>query len=355
MLIRRLTLILLAVAGFSGRTDPWKEKAALFQAMTVAVSNNTYTGIHSILVFHQGSLDYEHYFNGYAMDSLQDTRSCFKSVVSLLVGIAIDQGFIKNIHQSVYDFFPEYASLVTADPRRQRMTIANLLQMESGFDCEEFNGTHDCETGMESSADWVRYSLSLPLKDFPGRAWAYTTCDAVILGGILSRATGMSVPEFARKYLFDPLGIIRYRWTFDSTGNAMTGGSFFARPRDLLKIGRMVMEGGMWENHRIVSAAYMHACTEGTLRLPGVSFAAGARMPSPHPTYYGNYWYNEVVACKDYKVNVRFASGNGGQYIMVVPELNLVAVFTQGNYNSWKEKRAFDMLVKYILPPLMSR
>jgi CubicO group peptidase (beta-lactamase class C family) len=109
-----------------------------FEAMTQAIEKNHYPNIHSIIIAHGNQTIYEHYFNGFSQGSLHDTRSSFKSITSLLLGIAIDKGYIKNVNQKVYMFFPEYASSFNNDPRKKAMTIKNLLQMESGLDCEEF-------------------------------------------------------------------------------------------------------------------------------------------------------------------------------------------------------------------------
>jgi hypothetical protein len=215
-------------------------KSTLFQAMTVAIDSN----IHSILIFHQGSQDYEHYFNGFAMDSLQDVGAAFNSVTSLLVGIAVDKGFIKDVDSTAFED---------------------------------------------------------------------TSHGAAILCRMISQASGISIMEFARRYLFDPIGISRYRWIIDSSGN----NSFYVRPRDLIKLGRMIKDGGVWENHRLVSAQWLQTST-ATNRY---------------------FWHNRVVR----KEPVVFAMGQGGQYLMVFRNLDLIVVFTQA-------KGAFDLLGKYILP-----
>lgn len=110
------------------------------------------------------------------------------------------------------------------------MTIENLLRMESGFDCKEFNDGKDCETNMMASKDWVRFSLDLPMKNKPGTVWAYTSSDPMILSGIISRVARMSIMDFAKKYLFDPMGIKHYRWTVDPSGHGMTAGIRKRRP-----------------------------------------------------------------------------------------------------------------------------
>jgi CubicO group peptidase (beta-lactamase class C family) len=321
------------------------------EAMTNQIEHNDYAGMHSVLISRGDSLLYEHYFNGYHKDSLHDTRSAFKSITSLLMGIAIDQGFVKDVHQPVLPFFPAYAPLLGKDTRKKALTIKDLLEMKAGFDCEEFDGTKDCESEMERTSDWIKFSLELPIKDQPGTVWAYTSSAPMIISGIISKATGMSVTAFAKKYLFDPLGITHYRWTIDPAGNAMTAGSFYIRPLDMLKLGQLVSNKGTWKGKRIISAKWIQESTQATIPIPDCSFVGMSRttLAIPQPTFYGYYWYRETIKTNNKQEEVIFASGNGGQYIMIVNRRNLVVVFTQGNYGARKAKQAFELLAKYIL------
>lgn len=321
-------------------------------SLTAAVAGNAYSNIHSIVISQKGERVYEQYFNGWNKDSLHDSRSAFKSITSLLVGIAIDKGFIKDVHQKVYSFFPEYKAFSGNDAWKKDMTIANLLRMQSGFDCEEFNDGKDCETDMMATKDWVRFSLDLPMKNRPGTVWAYTSCDPMILSGIISRTAKMSVMDFAKKYLFGPMGITHYRWTVDASGYGMTAGSFYMLPADMAKIGEMVLEKGTWKGRRIVSASWLAQSTDTPIPIPDFSFVRFSKsaVAIPQPSYYGYYWYREEIRTNAFREKVLFASGNGGQYIMVVERLGVVIAFTQGNYQSWKAKKAFDLVARFILP-----
>ncbi|BAV06565.1 CubicO group peptidase, beta-lactamase class C family [Filimonas lacunae] len=329
-----------------------KRTTRLLDSMTTAVTGNSYSDIHSILISKDGKLIYEQYFNGWNKDSLHDSRSAFKSITSLLAGIAIDKGLIKDVNQKVYSFFPEYQYFSGNNAWKKDMTIAHLLRMQSGFDCEEFNDGKDCETDMTATKDWVRFSLDLPMKNKPGTDWAYTSCDPMIISGIISRVAKMSVMDFAKKYLFDPMGIRHYRWTIDPSGQGMTAGSFYILPSDMIKIGQMVLQKGWWNGRRIVSAAWLKKSTSTPVPIPDFSFAKFSKsaVTIPQPTYYGYYWYKEEIRTKNFQENVLFASGNGGQYIMLIERLGIVIVFTQGNYQSWKAKKAFDLLARFIIP-----
>lgn len=328
------------------------KKEKLLAQMTAAVSANEYTGMHSILVAVGNKIAYEKYFNGYKQDSLHDSRSSFKSITSLLTGIAIDKGYIKSTAQQIYGFFPEYPNFAYDDSRKRAITIQNLLDMQSGFDCEEFEGTKDCEEEMMQSKDWVKFSLDLPMKHQPGTMFAYTSCDPMILSGIISKAAHMPVMDFARKYLFAPLGITDYKWTVDPSGNAMTAGSFYIRPRDMLKIGQLLNNGGTWKGQRVISERWIGESIKTSIAIPGFSFAKSSRSEIfiPQQTFYGNFWYKESIRTVNLREDMLFASGNGGQLIITIKRLDMVVVFTQGNFSSWKAKRAFELLGKYILP-----
>ena len=324
------------------------------EEMTTQIENNSYPNVHSVLISRGDSLLYEHYFNGYNRDSLHDTRSAFKSITSLLAGIAIDKGFIKDVHQPVLSYFPEYAQSLGKDARKKAWTIKDMLEMKAGFDCEEFDGTKDCENEMATTQDWVKFSLELPMKDQPGTVWAYSSSAPMIISGIISKATGMSTMAFAKKYLFDPLGITHYRWTIDPAGHAMTAGSFYIRPLDMLKIGQLVSNTGVWKGNRIISSKWIQESTKAVIPIPDFSYVRISKTPLaiPQPTFYGYYWYRENIRIKsnNKQEEVILASGNGGQYIMIIKDLDLVVVFTQGNYGARVAKQAFELLIKYILP-----
>lgn len=347
----RIFIFLLMLPCFSllaqGRTE-------LLQAMTDSCRLDRYPGIHSILIARGDSIVYEQYFNGFNRDSLHDMRSSFKAVTALLTGIAIDRRLIRSTSEPVFNWFPAGDSLIKKDSRRRAMTIQDLLNMQSGLDCEEFNGTHDCEDAMTQTANWLDYALQIPLKNMPGHIWSYTSCDPVILGGIVSKAAGYPVTELARQFLFEPMGIKKYRWTIDPAGNAMTAGSFYLRPVDMLKLGQLVNQRGKWHGKHLISSSWIHKVSNPEIAIPGFSFARSSRsqLLIPQQTFYGNYWYRELLKTENFSEELLFASGNGGQYIILVRRLNLVVVFTQGNYNTWRAKQAFDILARYIIPAL---
>ena len=167
----------------------------LLDSISIAVQNGTYSNVDAVIISQNGKIVYEKYFHGLTKDSLHDTRSSFKSITALLVGIGIDKGFIKNVHEKVYPFFPEYKKIENPDKRKADITIEDLLEMKSGYDCEEFYDTKFREGAMTETDDWIKYSLDLPLAHNPGEVWAYCSSNPMILSGVIANASGMTTQK----------------------------------------------------------------------------------------------------------------------------------------------------------------
>ena len=340
-LIPLLLISFVAIHGYGQRfTSP------LLQTLTKEIQSERYPKIDAILIQVGDQLLMEEYFHGFGPDSLHDTRSSFKSITSLLTGIAIDQGLI-SLTDSLQQFFPELKGQLIGT-----ISLRDLLEMKSGLDCEEFYGIGpDCETPMWETKDWIAFCLNIDMKDEPGLNWAYTSIEPMLVGEVISRASGRTIMDFAKQYLFQPLGIQNYRWTLSPKGRGMTAGSFFMRPRDMLKIAQLVQQTGKWEEKQIVSSAWIEKSTSCTIDID-FSFVRYSRMHNAQyeSARYGYYWYREMLRYGDIETEVLFASGNGGQYMMYLEEYEAVVVFTGSNYGNWRGKLPFEMLLKYVIP-----
>ncbi|MDR6763673.1 CubicO group peptidase (beta-lactamase class C family) [Flavobacterium sp. 2755] len=348
--MKQFTLILLILLFTAAHGQKTVENK--LDDISTAVNKGLYPNVEGLVITKNGKPIYEKYFHGFKKDSLHDSRSAFKSVAGLLAGIAIDKGFIKNVNEKVYSFFPEYKPYGNWNVLKDSMTVENLLEMKSGFDCEEWNGDKDCEDEMQNTQDWIKFCLDLPLKNKPGSQWDYTSINAMLLGGIIAHSSKMTVSDFADKYLFKPLGITSYKWTKDPLGHETAAGSFYISTNDMNKIGQLVLNDGVFNGKRIVSKKWIKAMTEKRHKIENFSNVGISKnkIAIPQPAYYGYTWYNEEVKTENFKYNIVFASGNGGQYIMVVKDLNLVVSFTGKSYNSSKSKLPFDILTSYVLP-----
>ncbi|TDF42175.1 class C beta-lactamase-related serine hydrolase [Alteromonadaceae bacterium M269] len=304
-------------------------------SMMQAIEKGEYHGISSILIAKNGKLVFEAYPGKFKRDEIHTTRSAGKSITSALVGIAIDKGFIDSVHEPILPYFPEYQGSITHwDKRKNNITIKHLLTMTSGV-----KGNED---KMYPTNDWTKFYLDQPLQYSPGQHFSYATSGVVVLGNVITRASGLRIPEFANQYLFQPLGITQYKWPItNSRGNqglAMTGGGLNLTPRDMLKFGQLYLNQGIWNGNRILSEAWIKESTQQHV----VSDLYGEG--------YGYLWRIVERKYGQKKVKSIEAWGNGGQFIMVIPSLSLVTVFTGENYGKFPEtEQPFELLERYIL------
>ncbi len=318
-------------------------------AMAAAIDAGDYTKVDSILIARHGRLVFEAYFNDFGADSLHDTRSAFKSVTSILIGIAIDRGLIDDVGAPILPLFSRYQEIENWSEDKKAITLEHLLTMTPGFDAEENFGVGPWrEDDMWRSRDWMKFTLDLPMAYQPGAQFAYNTPTSVLLGGVLRQASGEPVADFARKVLFEPLCISDYRWSFSPSGQAMTGGSFFIRPRDLAKFGQLFLDRGVWNGQRLVSEEWVERSTKRRV----ASLPPGSpKPPALEEVGYGYHWWTYRALGGTERTSAFFASGNGGQLVFVFPELDLVVVFTGSHYNDARgHRQPLDILRYFILP-----
>ena len=335
------------VAHVSGPdTQPWvtatpaevSMDGALLQQAVATLPLPAEHGLHSMLVVRHGKLVQEVYWNGYDQDAQQDLRSATKSITALLVGIAIDKHIVKGVNEPLGTYLE--AAYPHAPALAHGITLEHLLTMRSGLACDDRDpASPGQEDRMYQERDWVRYFLELPVAAPAGTAAHYCTGGVVALGRVVVEASKQPVPAFANEVLFGPLGISNARWAdFDQHRQTDTGGHLALRPRDLAKIGQLVLQGGMWNGKQLVSRTWIEQATsEHTL------------IDKSRKSY-GYLWWRASAPYQGRHVQIVYASGNGGQDVFVVPELDLVAVFTGGNYNSSKAALPFQLMSKFVLP-----
>ncbi len=303
-----------------------------------AIAQQQFAGVDSMLVIRHGRLVHETYFGGFDRETLHDLRSATKSMTSALVGIAIDQGALAGVDEPIARRLGGRAPR-DPDPRKQAITIESLLTMSPGLACDDDDpASPGNEEKMYREKDWVRFILDLPMVAAPGDRWAYCTGGVVILGALVAEATGVRPDVYARQVLFEPLGITRAEWEFTPAGDVDTGGHLHLRPRDMAKFGQLFLQRGLWNGRPVVSGGYVARSTSFRVRT---SSGGG----------YGYLWWLRTAIRGATPVQTFYAIGNGGQQIIVVPDLDLVAVFTGSNYDSPATSSYPQMLLdRYVLP-----
>ncbi|MEO6980675.1 MAG: serine hydrolase [Mucilaginibacter sp.] len=308
---------------------------ALLDNMVNKIVRGDYPNVHSVLVIKGGKLVFEEYFYEFTRDSVQELRSASKSFVSALIGIAIDKGIIKSKHEPVVSFFPEY-KLANYTDAKGRITIENLLSNQTGIDYDISNGkAAGNEVAMGNTDDWVKYTLDLPMIDTPGGKGMYASGNPVTAGKIIEKASGMPLHDFAKKYLFDPMGIKNFKWNFGpNKSNAEDFCQVYLTPREMAKFGLTYLNGGQWNGRQVVPRQWVDESLTKHSIVQGVD--------------YGYLWWLKYLDADGTRYYGKAAQGNGGQKIYLFAAQDLVVVVTGGNYNA---KTPSDELIrKYILP-----
>lgn len=265
--------------------------------------------IDSVLVVRHGYLVLEAYRAPYTAAEKHVIYSCTKSVTSALIGIAIEEGAIGGVQDRVLDYFPD-RRVDNLDDAKQSLTLEHLLTMSSGLDWRG-GMSEDTFGEMRRSRDWVQFVLDRPLVHSPGTTYTYNTGGSHLLAAILRHATGQSVLDYARDRLFGPLGITAVTWPVDSQGIHTGGSGLMLTPRDMAKFGYLYLNGGAWDGQQIVPADWVATSTQAHIAAGGQWLSDG----------YGYQWWVDDAGYV-------MALGWAGQYIVLVPSLDMVVVFT---------------------------
>lgn len=301
-----------------------------------------YHGLDALLVARNGRLVLEEYFYLGGQDRIHSIQSATKSVTSLLTGIASDQGLIKNLDAPLWSFFPAYSAKTTnASP-----TLRHALTMSAGLDWAEdipYTDPRNDAVRMNQSKDMYEYVLSKSpdSTDRPGEKFEYNSGLSVLLGGVLLKATGKPADQYAQQTLFKDLGIGKYSWS-SGNGQVHTGGGLFLKPRDVLKMGQLVLDEGKWRGKQVVSSSWIKEST--AFNLPVNAFGRDSG--------YGYQWWRGAFRVGEKTFPVVFASGYGGQMLYIVPDLNLLVLTLHHNPSDFNGSHSitWDKVEKMILP-----
>ena len=287
--------------------------------------------IRSLLVSVDGTLLAERYFNGAAAGRTTNIKSASKSIISALVGIAIDRGLITGVHEPISTYL---SAEVGRDAAKGAITIEDLLTMRTGLET-----TSNRNYGRwVMSPNWVRFVLQQPLEDEPGGRMIYSTGSTHLLSAILTRATRVSTFEFARAALASPLGFTLSPWPRDPQGIYLGGNEMPMRPRDMLRVGELYLNKGRYDDRQVVSSGWIQESI-----VPRTTSRWSERQ-------YGYGWWIRTLA----DTPVFYAWGYGGQFIFVVPSARTVAVVTSvaepGSERREHLDAIYDLVERHVIP-----
>lgn len=315
--------------------DPLLERLT---AMTTAIYADSFPGVESVLLYRDGALVFEEYFYGFDRDTPHQLRSATKSLMSLVVGAAVDSGQIASVDEKVLPYFSQYQDLQHVDDRKRSLTLHHLLTMQSGFDCNDWQeSSPGNENRMIYAEDWTRFMLDLPMASEPGTQGAYCSGNVVLAGRILEKAVGMPLREYADSVLFEPLGITDYEWDFrPDPSNVTNYTQAWLKPRDMIKIGVLLADNGVWRGEPVLSPEWIAAMKSTQSRISG--------------TPYGYFFWRRYFVKNGQRVETPQVSGNGGQKIILLKPQNAILVLTGGGYN--QQSHTNDLLAEFVLPGL---
>lgn len=259
--------------------------------------------------------------------------SCTKSVISALIGIAIQEGYIQDVDQPVIDFFPDL-EIENLDDLKRSLTLEHLLMMASGMDAHD-SWQYDWLglAQMQASDDWVHFALNRPMIEIPGTRWEYSNQASTILSGIIQETTGMTAYDYAYDRLFVPLGIPDVEWEIDPQGVTVGYKGLWMTPREMAKFGYLYLNDGWWDGQQLVPAEWVRESQQD-------------RFDDPYQNYGYQWWVNPGL-------NYFTAVGYSDQRIFVLPEQDMVVVVTSPISNTDSGGMPEELLFNYILPAVV--
>lgn len=317
--------------------------------------------IHSLIIIYNDNIVLEEYFRGWTRHMRHPCFSFTKSVTSALIGLAIDQGHIDGVDENLLRFFPEYNDIANLDERKESITLEHVLTMSPGFTWDEIftpyidsSGEPNPDNGavaMYQSSDWVKHMLDLPMSEDPGTKFVYNSGATVLLSGILKNTTGQSAEDFAEENLFGAVGITDWEWSTGPNDISDTGAGLKLHPVDMAMFGYLYLNNGLFNGEQVVPADWVGESS--TKHIAFKDSISGKDLAD-----YGYQWWRFTDESVEGYVEINdifYASGYGGQFVFVIPHLNMVVVSTAANFEYFRMTGlmpASRMLFGYIIPAL---
>lgn len=333
-------------------TDKWnisneKYDKSSIRNLNKKIAQNYFKDITSIVVIKDGKLLIEEYFNDANRNTLHDTRSVGKTLASTIMGIAIGDGHLKNVQQTLNEFYT-LNEFQNYSAEKDNVTLKSLLTMSSGIDGSDmYSDSPGHEENMYPTSDWVKFALDLPMDKNKtiGKNWDYFTAGVVILGDILNKSLPDGLQKYADEKLFKPLGITNYQWQYTPTNVPNTAGGFQMSALDNARWGQLYIDNGAYENKQIIPEVWVKSSLKKYLPLPELT-----------DEFYGYLLFNKTFKINDTEIEAFNASGNGGNKIMILKDINVVIVITARAYNqAYGHYQANEIIERYLLPSIINQ
>ncbi|WP_276371091.1 serine hydrolase [Chryseolinea sp. H1M3-3] len=311
------------------------------------IKTNPPNDFRGLVVIKDNKLVVEEYFNTYWRETIHDIRSAGKGVTSLLLGIAIDKGLIKDTEQSIYDFFPRPKFTQPDQGAHRDIKIKHLLTMSSGLNADDNDDHSPGNTGNWLMKDnWVDFALSLPMIFTPGEKYVYNDVCPMLIGAIIEKTSGKKLSDFAKENLFSPLGIREFYWYTAPNGSTGPMGNLYISTLDFAKLGQLVINKGQWQGKKIVSPTWIQEIFKKRFDIS---------KDDPFANGYGYFWFSATKEVNGKKYDCVYASGNGGNLLFVVPSENLVVSLTSSAYGLGYGHHRSRNIFRYVLGSLMDK
>jgi CubicO group peptidase (beta-lactamase class C family) len=321
-----------ACAAWPGETI----NAERLQALFLELQRDPARDLKGVVVSRRGCIVAERYFNGAGPQSLHDIRSAGKSFTATLVGIAIRQGLIDGVDAPIARYLPS-----DMPPAQQRIRVVDLLTMRAGLDSDDEDpDSAGNEDRLDESPAWLPFAYGVPMKDAPGERYVYSSLTAFLAGAMVEHASGMTLHAFARKHLFEPLGIADTQWRQGPQGEGVGQGNLRISARDMVRIGQLYLDGGEAGGQRLLDRAWVAQALSPIVAIADLD---------PYADGYGYMWYSKTWPREGGPVRVHFASGNGGNKIYLVPALDLVVAITSSAYGQGYGQRRSEQILLRLL------
>jgi len=315
--------------------------------MNALIAGNRFKQITSVVVIKNGKLLIEEYFNGSARDSLHNPRSVGKTFASTVMGMAIHDGYIKSVDQTLKEFY-DLKKFSNYSPQKDNVTLKSLLTMSSVFDADDNKSdSPGNEENMYPTDDWVKFTLDLKTDSSKaaGKQWNYFTAGVVVLGDILNKSVPDGLDKYSANKLFKPLGISNYRWQYTPQNVPNTAGGLQMRSLDYAKFGQLYKNGGVWNGKQILPQSWVKDSFAKHLALPKDVVGEG---------FYGYLFWNKTYTVNNKAYETYYCSGNGGNKIFVFTDQPLVVIITAEAYNTpYAHPQVDKMMQNYILPAVL--